>query len=65
LAEVANERGEVGEQGTGLKRGTDVARERAYVGVSTAEDHGREVMIEDAARSSVRYDNLIEWRSRH
>jgi hypothetical protein len=23
------------------------------------------IVIVDAARSSVRYDNLIEWRSRH
>ena len=46
LAEGASERGEVGEQGTGLKRGTgrgDVSGERADVGASTAGDRGREV----------------------
>jgi hypothetical protein len=34
--ESANERGEVGEQGAGLKRGSDVAGERTIVGASTA-----------------------------
>jgi hypothetical protein len=36
LAEGANERGEVGEQGVGLKRGADVAGERADMSASTA-----------------------------
>jgi hypothetical protein len=35
LAECANERGEVDEQGAGLKRGADVARESTVVGAST------------------------------
>jgi hypothetical protein len=43
LAEGANERGEVVEQGAGLKRGADVAGERADMGASTAGDRGREV----------------------
>ena len=46
MAEGANERGEVGEQGTGLKRGVgreDVAGECADVGASTVGDRGREV----------------------
>ena len=44
-AEGANERGKVGEQGAGLKRGAgaDVARKRADVGASTARDCGREI----------------------
>jgi hypothetical protein len=42
-AESANEIGEVGEQGARLKRGADVAGERADVGASTAGDCGREV----------------------
>jgi hypothetical protein len=45
LAEGASERGEVGKQGEGLKRGAGVRTwpKNADVGVSTAGDRGREV----------------------
>jgi hypothetical protein len=45
-AEGANERGEMGKQGAGLKRGrrgSNMAGERTVVGASMAGDHGREV----------------------
>jgi hypothetical protein len=43
--EGTNERGEVGEQGVG-RGGSDVAGERAIVGVSTTRDRGQEVRDE-------------------
>jgi hypothetical protein len=46
LAECTNGRGEVGEQGAGLKRGADLAEERVDVGASTTGDRGREVRDE-------------------